>query len=155
MNLSVTSSILIASPWNCDSQFQITNTKFSNQARLGQIMFKPMKYLKVRWPVWGLNAGLVETLSLVLRTHVFTSTLLYFHNDVNLLYYHGQGNWLVSSIILAGLFSYWVNLLHCWMWEQTAIASLRYFRETYPWVVNLLNKWLCHLANELTGFIGS
>ena len=40
--------------------------------------------------MWGLNAGLVETLSLVLRTHVFTSTLLYFHNDVNfvnLLYY--------------------------------------------------------------------
>ena len=71
--------------------------------------------------MWGLNAGLVETLSLVLRTRVFTSTLPYFHNDVNLLYYHGQGNWLVSSIIQA------FNL----------------------------NKWLCHLANELTGFIGS
>ena len=57
--------------------------------------------------MWGLNAGLVEALSLVLRTHVFTSTLPYFHNDVNfvnLLYYHGQGNWLVSSIILVGPF---------------------------------------------------
>ena len=57
--------------------------------------------------MWGLNAGLVETLSLVLRTHVFTSTLPYFHNDVNfvnLLYYHGKGNWLISSIILVGPF---------------------------------------------------
>ena len=57
--------------------------------------------------MWGLNAGLIGTLSLVLRTHVFTSTLLYFHNDVNfvnLLYYRGQGNWLVSSIILVGPF---------------------------------------------------
>ena len=27
-------------------QIFLSNTKFSNQARLGQIMFKPMKYLK-------------------------------------------------------------------------------------------------------------
>ena len=57
--------------------------------------------------MWGLNAGLVETLSLVLRTHVFTSTLPYFQNDVNfvnLLYYHGQGNWLVSSDYFNGSF---------------------------------------------------
>ena len=73
-------------------------------------MFKPMKYLKTTrsGDLCGVsNAGLVETLSLVLRTHVFTSTLPYFHNDVNfvnLLYYHGQGNWLVSSIILVGPF---------------------------------------------------
>ena len=55
--------------------------------------------------MWCLNAGLVETLSLVLRTHVFTSTLSYFHNDVNfvyLLYYHGQGKWLVSSDYFSG-----------------------------------------------------
>ena len=73
-------------------------------------MFKAMKYLKTTRSgdlCGGLNAGLVETFSLVLRTHVFTSTLSYFHNDVNfvyLLYYHGQGNWLVSSIILVGSF---------------------------------------------------
>ena len=73
-------------------------------------MLKPMKYLKTTRPgdlCGDLNAGLVGTLSLVLRTHVLTSTLLYFHNDVNfvyLLYYHGQGNWLVSSIILVGPF---------------------------------------------------
>ena len=57
--------------------------------------------------MWGLNAGLVETLSLVLRTHVFTSTVQYFHNDVNfvnLLYYQEQGNWLVSPIILVSPF---------------------------------------------------
>ena len=54
-----------------------------NQAQVrANYMFKPMKYMK-ELPESGdlcgvLNAGLVETLSLVLRTHVFTSTLLYF-----------------------------------------------------------------------------
>ena len=33
-------------PLEMSVQIFSSNTKFSNQARLGQIMFKPMKYLK-------------------------------------------------------------------------------------------------------------
>ena len=33
-------------PLEMSVQIFLSNTKFSNQARLGQIMFKPMKYLK-------------------------------------------------------------------------------------------------------------
>ena len=45
MHMSVTSRILSISPWNCQVQISSSNAKFSNQARLGQIKFKPMKYL--------------------------------------------------------------------------------------------------------------
>ena len=45
MHMSVTSCILSISPWNWQSQFSTSNAKFWNQARLGQIKFKPMKYL--------------------------------------------------------------------------------------------------------------
>ena len=73
-------------------------------------MFKPIKYLMTTrsGDLCGVSMlDLVETLSLVLRTQQFTSIL--FYNDVNYVYYlycHGQGNWLVCSIILVGLFSY-------------------------------------------------
>ena len=140
-------------------QIFLSNTKFTNQARLGQIMFKPIKLPEdhqVRWPVWGLNVGLVETLSLVLRTQVFTSVLIFTMMSIMsiFLYCHGQGNWLVCSIILVGPFSYWVTLLHCWMWEQTAIASLRYFLGKPQGSSKWLNNWLCHLINELRECVG-
>ena len=73
-------------------------------------MFKPIKYLKTTRSGDLCGASMLawlKPLVLVLRTQVFTSVI--FYNDVNfvyLLYCHGQGNWLVCSIILVGPFSY-------------------------------------------------
>ena len=131
MHMSVTSHILSISPWKCQLRFFYPIPKFTNQARLGQIMFKPIKYLMTTRSGDLCGASMLAWLKpLVWFWELKSSHLSYFVNDVNYVYYlycHGQGNWLVCSIILVGLFSYWVTLLHCWMWEQTAIASLRYF----------------------------
>ena len=58
----------------------------------------------------GLNADLGETLSLVLSWHqttLFLCTDVYFysfHVFIFVVNYHGQGNWLVSSICFSGSF---------------------------------------------------
>ena len=109
-------------------------------------MFKPNEIPEdhqVRcWLGWNPQFGFEKLMCSHLLCHIFTMmsilSICYIIMD--------KAIGLVSSIILVGPFSYWVTLLHCWMWEQMAIASLRYFREI-PGVA--LNKWLCHLTNEL------
>ena len=69
--------------------------------------------------------------------------------------YHGQVNWLVSSDYFSG--SLLVTELPCYI----AGCESRHHLQASDILgkpqrnVFYLNKWLCHLANELTGFIGS
>ena len=68
--------------------------------------------------------------------------------------YHGQGNWLVSSDYFSG--SLLVTESPCYIAgceNRQHLQASDIFRET-P-MECILNKWLCHLANELTGFLGS
>ena len=95
-------------PLEMSAQIFLSNTKFTNQARLGQIMFKPIKYLMTTrsGDLCGVSMlAWLKPLSLVLRTQEFTSVL--FYNDVNYVYFlycQGQGNWLVCSIYFSGSF---------------------------------------------------
>ena len=70
--------------------------------------------------------------------------------------YHGQGNWLFSSICFSG--SHLVTESHCYIAgceSRQQLQASDIFRETQGFQLIYLDKWLCHLANELTGFIGS
>ena len=69
--------------------------------------------------------------------------------------YHGQGNWLVSSDYFTGSLLATESpcyIAGCESRQQLQASDI--FRKTQGNVI-YLNKWLCHLANELTGFAGS
>ena len=70
--------------------------------------------------------------------------------------YHGQGNWLVSSDYFSG--SLLVTESPCYIARCESRQQLQasdIFRENQGFQLIHLNKWLCHLDNELTGFTGS
>ena len=65
--------------------------------------------------------------------------------------YHGQGNWLVSSDYFSG--SLLATESPCYIAgceSRQHLQASDIFRETARECI--LNKWLCHLANEPTGF---
>ena len=113
MHMSVTSRILSINPWNCQVQISSSNAKFSNQARLGQIKFKPIKYLEtIRsgdlqgsqcWLGWNPQFGFESCLvNISFCYSCYFCTMMCVCNIFTI--YHGQGNWLVSSICFSGSF---------------------------------------------------